>query len=429
VPAGVISEVARGSLAERIGLLPGDELSSINEMELRDIIDVQFYAADEYLVFGASRAGGELVLEGERRFGEPLGLSFVEPTFDGIRRCANQCEFCFVRQMPRGLRCTLTIRDDDYRYSFLSGSYITLTNLAAADWERIEEQCLSPLYVSVHTTDTELRRRLLGNPGAPDVLAQLEQLSAVGIEVHTQTVLIPGVNDADFLDRSIRDLAALYPGVRSLSVVPVGLTRFHRGDCRVYADAEMRSVFDLVLVWQERLQAECGVRFVYLSDEWYLRLGELVPAAADYDGLDLTENGVGLVRQYLASDVWRTKLAPRAGESLTVVTGALFAPLMRKALASGGGVDGRGKPVCLPPVSCGEMDVVAVINRFFGETVTVAGLLTGQDVIDQLRGCELGDRIALPPAMFGGPRGESLDGMMPGDVSQALGRPVVLVEV
>ncbi|MCJ7739183.1 MAG: DUF512 domain-containing protein [Anaerolineae bacterium] len=412
MPASVISEVTPGSLADRIGLLPGDELSSVNEMELRDIIDLQFYAADEYLTFGVFRAGEELILEAERRFGEPLGLSFGEPTFDGIRRCANQCEFCFVEQMPRGLRRTLYVKDDDYRHSFLNGSYITLTNLTEADWERIEEQYLSPLYVSVHTTDLELRRRLLGNPGAPDVLSQLERLVAVGVEVHTQAVLIPGVNDGEFLDRSIRDLVALQPGVRSLSVVPVGLTQFQRGDCRVYTDAEMRRVFDLVLAWQERLSTEFGAKFVYLSDEWYLRLGEPVPPAADYDGLDLIENGVGLVRQYLASDVWRTRLAPGAGESLTVVTGSLFAPLMRKSLASSR-----------------RVDVVVVINEFFGQTVTVAGLLTGQDVVDQLRGRELGDKIALPPAMFGGPQGQSLDEMMPEDVSQALGRPVVLVEV
>ena len=411
MPASVISEVAPGSLADRIGLLPGDELGSVNEMELRDIIDLQFYAADEYLTFGVFRAGEELILEAERRFGEPLGLSFGEPTFDGIRRCANQCEFCFVEQMLRGLRRTLYVKDDDYRYSFLNGSYITLTNLTEADWERIEEQYLSPLYASVHTTDLELRRHLLGNPGAPDVLSQLERLVAVGVEVHTQTVLIPGVNDGEFLDRSIRDLAALQPGVRSLSVVPVGLTQFQRGDCRVYTDTEMRRVFDLVLAWQERLSTEFGAKFVYLSDEWYLRLGEPVPPAADYDGLDLTENGVGLVRQYLASDVWRTRLAPGAGESLTVVTGSLFAPLLRKSLASSR-----------------RVDVVVVINEFFGQTVTVAGLLTGQDVVDQLRGRELGDKIALPPAMFGGPQGQSLDEMMPEDVSQALGRPVVLVE-
>lgn len=410
--AKVIFEVAPGSLAERAGLLSGDELSSVNGMQPRDIIDVQFYAADEYVKFGVCRAGEELVLEAERRFGEPLGLSFVVPIFDGIRRCANQCEFCFVKQMPRGLRRTLYVKDDDYRLSFLNGSYITLTNLSEADWKRIEEQHLSALYVSVHTTDLELRSRLLGNPGAPDVLSQLERLVAMGVEVHAQVVLIPEVNDGEFLDRSIRDLAALYPGVRSLSVVPVGLTRFQRGDCRVYTEAEMRRVFDLVLAWQERLETEFGAKFVYLSDEWYLRLGEPVPPAVDYDGLDLTENGVGLVRQYLASKVWRTRLAPGAGESLTVVTGILFAPLLRKSLAS-----------------LRRVDVVEVTNEFFGQTVTVAGLLTGHDVVDQLRGRELGDRIALPPAMFGGPRGQSLDEMMPEDVSQALGRSVVLVEV
>jgi len=412
VPGGVISEVAPGSLAERIGLLPGDKLLTINDNVQRDIIDVQFYAADEFLAFGVRRAGEEFVLEGERRFGEPLGLSFVEPTFDGIRRCGNQCEFCFVMQMPPGMRRTLYVKDDDYRYSFLNGSYITLTNFTEADWQRIKEQGLSPLYVSVHATETELRRRILGNPSAPDVLSQLQRLIDSGIEVHTQVVLTPGLNDGEHLEQSIEDLAALYPGVRSLSIVPVGLTRYHCWKCRAYANAEMRGVFDLVSAWQGRLVAELGVRFAYLSDEWYLRLGEPVPTLEAYDGLDLTENGVGLVRRFLESGAWRMQLSPVVGESLTVVTGTLFAPVLRGALAAQAG-----------------LDVVPVVNEFFGDRVTVAGLLTGRDVIAQLQGRKLGDRIALPPAMFGGPEGQSLDEMAPEDVGEALGRPVLLLDV
>jgi putative radical SAM enzyme (TIGR03279 family) len=231
--------------------------------------------------------------------------------------------------MPRGLRPSLYIKDDDYRYSFLFGSYITLTNLTEEDWARIEEQHLSPLYVSVHATDPDLRRRMLGNPRAPDVLDGLRRLARMGVEVHTQLVLVPGLNDGTHLDRSIGDLADLYPSVRSVSVVPVGLTKYHRGGCRPYTPQEMREVWEQVTAWQRRLRRQLGVRFVYLSDEWYLRLGEAVPPRAAYDGLDLAENGVGLVRALL--DRWREverTLAGLGGPAQTWVTGVLMAPVL-----------------------------------------------------------------------------------------------------
>jgi len=412
MPAGLISAVAADSLAGRVGLQAGDELVSINDCDLRDVIDVQFYAADERLALRARRNGQEFTVEVERRYAEPLGLEFAHPTFDGIRRCDNRCEFCFVSQMPAtggqspGLRRSLYVRDDDYRYSFLFGSYITLTHLDDGDWERIGEQHLSPLYVSVHATDLDLRRRVLRNPAAPDVMAQLRRLAEMGIEAHTQIVVVPGVNDGPRLERSIGDLAGLYPAVRSVSVAPVGLTRFHRGACRIHTDAEMRAVFEQVSDWQARLRDQIGVHFVYLSDEWYLRLGEEAPSAAAYDGLDLTENGVGLARRFLDERDQFLDLQPSIS-NLTLVTGTLFAPLLRQATAH------------LPNVQ-----VVPVLNRFFGETVTVAGLLTGQDVIAQLREQSLGDVVLLPPAMFGGPEGQSLDEMWPQEIEDALGRKV-----
>ena len=409
MPAGLIDAVGPGSLAERIGLLEGDELLSINDHPLRDVIDVRFYAAEEHLALRVRRGGAALTLETERRYGEPLGLTFAVPIFDGVRRCGNACEFCFLSQMPAGLRPSLYVRDDDYRLSFLSGSYVTLTGLGASDWARIAEQHLSPLYVSVHATDVELRRQTLGNPAAPDLLAQLRRLAELAIEVHAQIVLLPGLNDGRHLERSIDDLAALYPVVRSVSVVPVGLTRHHRGGCRPHTDAEARAVFDQVVTWQARLRGSLGVSFAYLSDEWYLRLGEPVPPLARYDGLDLTENGVGLVRQFL--EVGRLSLTSlsRRQPSLTLVTGTLFAPVLRRTTAH------------LPGV-----EVVPVTNDFLGQTVTVAGLLTGQDVVAQLKGRDLGEALALPPAMFGGPAGQTLDEMWPEDVGRALGRRVII---
>lgn len=416
---GFVSGVDRDSVGARLGVKPGDVLLAINSHPVRDVIDVQFYAADDFLTLRLRRQGQEMTLRGRRRYEEPLGLQFAQPTFDqGIRRCNNHCEFCFVSQMPPGLRPSLYVRDDDYRYSFLFGNYITLTNLSQEDWRRIEQQHLSPLYVSVHATDPHLRRRMLGNPHAPDVVAQLHRLTRTGIEVHTQLVLLPGVNDGPHLDRSLRDLADLYPAVRSVSVVPVGLTRYHRGKCRPYTPHEMEAVFIQVTTWQRECLARLGVRFVHLSDEWYLRQGQEVPSASEYDGLDLTENGVGLVRRFL--DGWEQAkgqggMLPAPSE-VTLVTGKLFAPVLRRVAAEWAAASGSA------------IEVVSVANRFFGPTVTVAGLLTGQDVITQLQATPARGEVVLPAAMFGGPRGQSLDEMRPQEVEEALGRPVIIGE-
>jgi putative radical SAM enzyme (TIGR03279 family) len=409
VPPGLINAVAPDSLAERVGLLPGDELLAINGHSLRDVIDARFYAAEESLALRARRGGAAFALETKRRYGEPLGLTFASPVFDGIRRCGNACEFCFLSQMPAGLRPSLYVKDDDYRLSFLSGSYVTLTGLDEGDWARIAQQHLSPLYVSVHATENDLRRRMLRNLAAPDLLAQLHRLAALNIEVHAQIVVVPEVNDGRHLDRSIDDLAALYPAVRSASVVPVGLTKYHWGGCRPHTRAEARALFGQVVAWQSRLRGSLGVAFAYLADEWYLRLDEPVPSLPHYDGLDLTENGVGLARQFL--EAGRPGLASllRGHPSATLVTGTLFAPVLRSVVAD--------HP---------DVEVIAVRNHFLGETVTVAGLLAGQDVVAQLRGSDLGEAVALPAAMLGGPEGQTLDEMRPEDVAQALGRPVVV---
>ncbi len=415
---GVISAVQPNSLAARLGLRPGDELLEINGHPLRDLIDVQFYGAEERLALRVRREGEEQTLQARRRYDEPLGLDFTHPVFDtDIRRCNNRCEFCFVTQMPRGLRPSLYIKDDDYRYSFLFGSYITLTNLMEEDWARIGEQHLSPLYVSVHATDPDLRRRILGNPRAADIMDDLRRLARMGIEVHTQLVLVPGLNDGLYLDRSIGDLADLYPSVRSVSVIPVGLTKHHRGGCRPYTFQEMRRVWEQVTAWQRRLRRRLGVRFAYLSDEWILRLGEAVPPRAAYDGLDLRENGVGLVRSLL--DRWRSverTLSALGGPGQTWVTGELMAPMLEGLAANFVARTGI------------RVQVVPVPNRFFGETVTVAGLLTSQDIVAHLRERPLQETLVLPAVMFRGPEGQSLDEMQPDDLARALGRPVSLID-
>jgi len=283
---------------------PGDRLLAINGRVLRDIIDARFYASDSRLELSVERAGDVFRVDVERQYGQELGLEFAHPTFDvDIRRCASDCDFCFVKMNAPGMRRTLSIKDDDYRYSFLFGHFVTLTNLTRADWARLEEQGLGPLYVSVHATEPELRRKMLGSRRAPDILEQLRRLAELGIEVHTQIVLVPGQNDEAHLERTLADLLALFERpVQSVGIVPVGLTRFHDGSCRPYTPGESAGVLDQVEPWRSQARKQTGCTFVYPSDEWYLVAGRDVPPAKAYDGFPQLENGVGMVRQLL--DEW-----------------------------------------------------------------------------------------------------------------------------
>ena len=430
---GIIETVEPKSLAGRLGLRPGDVLLEINGRPLRDVLDVQFYAADESLELRVWRgdpdaaSGEERVYRVERAYGVPLGLDFTTPTFDGIRRCQNGCEFCFVTQMPPRtgrprLRRSLYVRDDDYRYSVLYGSFITLTGLTPEDWQRFEEQRLSPLYVSVHATEDDLRRRLFGRESLPPILPQIDRLLDLGIEVHTQIVLLPGVNDGVHLARSVVDLAARHPGVLSVGVVPVGLTRYHRGNCRLYAAQEARAIVDQVAPWQQEYRARHGISLVYLADEWYLLAGIDLPRAEMYDDYPQIENGIGLVRQFLEDGsrlkVKRFKLQV---PSCTLVCGTLIAPVMRQMAR-----DIANKSGC-------QVEVVPVVNRLFGETVTVSGLLGGEDVLAALGGRGgLGEIVFLPRAMFSRPNGRgellTLDDLSVHDMAERLARPVVLAE-
>ncbi len=413
---GAVVAVEPGSVAGRAGIRPGDELLLINGHPLRDVLDVQFYAAEELLELTVMRGGREITVVVERDYGDPLGIEFAAPVFDGMRRCRNRCEFCFVAQMPPGLRPSLYIRDDDYRYSVLYGNFVTLTNLTPEDWARLEEQRLSPLYVSVHATGLSLRRRLLGRDDIPDVLGQIDRLGELGIVVHAQVVLLPGVNDGVHLSRTLDDLAERYPVVRSIGIVPVGVTRYHRGGIRPYTPAEAEEVISRVEPRQHRWRSELGVSLAYLADEWYLLTGREVPSDEEYDGYPQVENGVGMVRQFL-DDAQGVKSRCRA-VSCTLVCGTLAAPVVARAaqqLAAQGGC---------------KIEVIPVTNRLFGESVTVSGLLSGADVLSALRGRELGEVVLLPRAMFSpAPDGggwRTLDDVNLSEIERSLSRPVFL---
>jgi putative radical SAM enzyme (TIGR03279 family) len=423
-PGGVIAAVEPGSLADEIGLQPGDELIAINGHLLRDIIDVQFYGAEETLELEVARAGEPWSIEVERDYDEELGLSFVNPTFDvDIRRCANNCDFCFVKQNAPGMRRSLYVKDDDYRYSFLFGNFVTLTNLTSDDWARLEEQRLSPLYVSVHATDLALRRRFLARPTAPDVMEQLRRLASLGIEVHTQVVLVPGLNDGPHLEQTLADLTALYQQpVASVGVVPVGLTRYHRGKCRTYTPEESRAVLDQIEPWRARSRQTLACTFVHPADEWYLVAGRPLPPAREYDGFPQVENGVGMVRQLL--DEWgrlKPHLSASRLERVTWACGTLIAPVMARIVGEWHALTGL------------DIQLVPVVNRFFGPVTTVSGLLSGQDVLAALTTQDepLGELVLLPRAMFTGrygagaaPPGITLDGLSLDDLSARLGPPV-----
>jgi putative radical SAM enzyme (TIGR03279 family) len=443
--SGLIEAVEPDSLAADLGVQPGDRLIAVNGHPVEDVIDVQFYAAEDDVTLTVQRGAQTLTLTGERDLGQPLGLTFAHPTFDiDIRRCNNLCPFCFVLQTAPRMRRTLYIKDDDYRYSFLFGHYVTLTNLSPHDWDRLAEQHLSPLYVSVHSTDLENRRACLANKTAPDVLAQLRWLGEHGIQVHTQLVITPGLNDGPWMDKSIRDLAALYPTVASVSVVPVGLTKHHKYGRRAHTPAEAAEVLDTVAAWQLKFRAELGVGFVYPTDEWFLVTGRPLPPRKYYDGLDLAENGMGMVRAFL--DDWKkvkreirgtqgtggtrgrkgpkgnkgSKAAPGpaqlSGRAATLVTATLFEPTLRATAAAFDAAAGTA------------LNVVGITNEKLGPGITVAGLLMGADVLSQLAGRDLGEFVVLPRVMFDHPQGISLDDLSPLTLAQQLGRPIYLAD-
>lgn len=415
---GIIAGVVPGSIAAELELKPGDVLVAVNDKPVSDIIDLSFALADEYVELLVARQDGEQeLLAIEKDCDEDLGLEFESAVFDRVRSCANKCLFCFVDQMPAGLRESLYVKDDDYRLSFLYGNFITLTNLTRTDLDRIRRLHLSPLYVSVHATDGAVRARLLGNKRAAAIMDQLKELADMGTELHTQVVLCPGHNDGAVLGRTIADLYALRPHVSSLAIVPVGLTRHRPAACeplRTFTRDEARAVVVQVAKWQQRSRQETDEGFVYLADEFYLAAGEAIPPYEEYDGFPQLENGVGLVRSFLAD--WEDAKPAGAGYPepfhLDVVCGRSAAVVLEPLLA---GLSVANLKVRLVPVT----------NEFFGASVTVTGLLTGGDIISALAALPgPRDGIIIPGVALRKGENVFLDGLTPEAVADRLGKSV-----
>lgn len=429
---GLIAGVEAGGVAHQSGIQGGDELLAIGGIKVDDVIDVNFYGAEENLEFLIRRDSEYLIIETERSYGQSLGLEFEHPTFDtDIHRCNNLCEFCFVLQMAPRFRRTLYIKDDDYRYSFLFGHFVTLTNLTDHDWWRIETMRLSPLFVSVHVTDTDMRRRFLRNDKAPNIMEQLAWLADKGIDIHTQIVVVPEFNDGPWLEKSIDELAELWPSVKSISVVPVGLTSFHKYSMRGHTEQEASQTVQFLETLQKKYYSQFGINFVYPTDEWYLVAGESIPPQEAYDNQNLQENGLGMVRDFL--EEWKTlrrEIRNRLknegarsafGEalpysSITLVTGTLFSGTLAEVAAEFAGLT--------------ELDVSvrAIDNTTLGHSITVAGLLMAADIVDQLQGVEAGSLVVLPIKAFDHPQMISLDDVSPQEVADRLQVSVALAE-
>jgi putative radical SAM enzyme (TIGR03279 family) len=422
-----------GSIAEDVGFEAGDALVSINGQRPRDLIDYRFLCADQDLELEALDAQGQLHrVSIEKDIDDELGLEFETALFDGLIQCNNRCPFCFIDQQPPGKRGTLYLKDDDYRLSFLYGSYLTLTNLLPQEWERIERLRLSPLYVSVHATEPEVRSRLLKNPRAGQILDQLAWFQERRLQIHAQVVVCPGINDGVHLERTLRDLARFHQGdiptVTSAAVVPVGLTRFRPNDDELIpvSQAKAREVIVQVQAIQAEFLDRFGTNFAWLADEWFLIAQQPVPPEDHYEDYPQLGNGVGSIRQFLKQfeDSAQGYLPPEVS------------PERHYTWVVGNAVEHAFGPVVerLNQVKGLTVSMAALASDYWGRDITVTGLLTGHDLLQGLQNRPLGDALLLPTVMLkpsdsGDPAGTLfLDDMSVAEVRRQLGCAILPVD-
>ena len=417
-----IKEVRAGSIGEELELQPGDILLAVNGEPVEDIFDYQFMIEENEVILLIRKADGEeWELEIEKEESEDLGLVFENSLMDEYHSCRNKCMFCFIDQMPKGMRETLYFKDDDSRLSFLQGNYITLTNMSDKDINRIIRFHLAPINISVHTTNPELRCRMLTNRFAGEALKKIARLYEAEIPMNGQIVLCKDVNDGAELERSIRDLLKYAPVMRSVSVVPVGLTKYRDGlyPLEPFTKEDAREVLRLIRSYQKQAYEQYGIHFIHASDEWYILAEEEIPTADIYDGYIQYENGVGMVRMF--RDDLEAALAGLSGDDrkgkVTLVTAKLIYPTICWAAEQ---IQKKYPNM--------ELQVVCITNHFFGEQITVTGLLTATDIIEQLSTLELGDWVVLPSVVLKADEDIFLDDIALEDVQKALQVPIHIVK-
>ena len=424
----IITKVISNGIAEEVGIEVNDVLLSINDNKINDIIDYKFLSADEEIVLEVEKTNGEIwEIEIEKEYGEDLGIEFGGGIMDIAKSCSNKCIFCFIDQLPKGMRESLYFKDDDSRLSFLQGNFVTLTNMKDEDIDRIIKYHISPINVSVHTTNPHLRVQMLNNKFAGKVFERMQRLAAAGIIMNAQIVSVPGINNGEELKRTITDLYTLYPQVSDVAVVPIGITKFRQGLKQVNTYTKEQSIEELERVkkLQDKYMREIGEPFVRLSDEFYLVADKQIPKQEFYDDYHQIEDGIGMVRCFRdAIDNTLDDLDLNANSSFSIVTGYLAYNDLLEATFK---IKGRNPNI--------KFDVYKIKNNYFGETITIAGLLTGTDIIDQMKGIINSEYLILSNNMFrkGYELADSdeqimLDNMKIKDIESALNVKVIVVD-
>lgn len=421
--AHIIISVEPGSIADQLEIRTGDKLLSINGQRVLDFIDYQALCSFEKIELEVERDAECMIFDFEKDEFEDLGLNFATPLMSEMRDCCNKCVFCFVDQLPKGTRESMHVKDDDWRTSLMMGSFVTLTNVTEKELQRIIERQATPLYISVHATDDALRAKLLGTERGRGIMKRLKKLSDGGISFHAQAVLCPGLNDGEALEQTIEDLVSLYPACQSLALVPVGLTAHRNGLEKLapYDSHSANDALDRANRWQNKLLRTIGTRFVYPADELYILASQKFPNDEAYEGYPQIDNGVGLCRLLDTEFHEAYEQAKTAGylkkahsEKIAIACGVSVAPFLAKLLSE-------------HPIENLKVVVHPVQNRFFGESVTVSGLLTGQDLIANLKGLEA-DRLLISCYMLRDGEHVFLDGTAPKQVEQELGMPILAVD-
>ena len=419
----LIDSVEKGSPADRVGMRPGDILLALNGQPLRDIFDYYYLSDDEAVTLSVERGGKTRSFSVKKKAGEDLGLGFENGLLDDYRSCQNGCIFCFIDQMPPYMRDTLYFKDDDTRLSFLQGNYVTLTNMSDEDLDRVIAYRMAPINISVHATEPDLRCRMLRNRFAGDVLKKMRRIAAARLTMNAQIVLCRGINDGEHLLRTIRDLFGLYPYLCSLSVVPVGLTKYREGlfELKPFDRDSALEVLGIIHRMQHACMKKHKVHFVHASDEWYLLAGKGLPPEAYYDGYPQLENGVGMLRLLIEEfkDALRSVRAPlfMRKRRVSIATGRLAAPFIKRLCQ----IAEKRYPRL-------RVAVYPIRNDFFGKQITVSGLITGEDLIAQLQHKKLGEALLLPQNMFRAGEEVFLDDVTLGEAQDALHIPIHIVK-